>query len=33
MKEALNDVMDGVKGISLVEETPVVDPNLLFLYL
>lgn len=25
--------MDGVKGVSLVEETPVVDPNLLFLYL
>jgi hypothetical protein len=25
--------MDGVKGVSLVEETPKVDPNLLFLYL
>jgi hypothetical protein len=25
--------MDGVKGVSLVEETPCVDPNLLFLYL
>lgn len=25
--------MDGVKGVSLVEETPTVDPNLLFLYL
>lgn len=33
LKEALNDVMDGVKGVSLVEETPTVDPNLLFLYL
>jgi ATPase family associated with various cellular activities (AAA) len=25
--------MDGVKGVSLVAETPVVDPNMLFLYL
>jgi hypothetical protein len=25
--------MEGVKGVSLVEETPNVDPNLLFLYL
>jgi hypothetical protein len=25
--------MDGVKGVSLVEETPSIDPNLLFLYL
>jgi hypothetical protein len=25
--------MDGVKGVSLVEETPCIDPNLLFLYL
>ncbi|TVY65630.1 hypothetical protein LSUE1_G007682 [Lachnellula suecica] len=33
LKEALNDVMDGVKGVSLVEETPNIDPNLLFLYL
>lgn len=33
IKEALNEVMDGVKGVSLVEETPCVDPNLLFLYL
>ncbi|KAG0646134.1 aaa-tob3 [Hyphodiscus hymeniophilus] len=33
IKEALNEVMDGVKGVSLVEETPSVDPNLLFLYL
>ncbi|KAI9841976.1 MAG: hypothetical protein M1837_007542 [Sclerophora amabilis] len=33
LKEALSEVMDGVKGISLVEETPTVDPNMLFLYL
>ncbi|KAI9762033.1 MAG: hypothetical protein M4579_000669 [Chaenotheca gracillima] len=33
LKEALNQVMDGVKGVSLVEETPTVDPNMLFLYL
>lgn len=33
LKEALKEVMDGVKGVSLVEETPCVDPNLLFLYL
>ncbi|PQE22433.1 AAA family ATPase protein [Rutstroemia sp. NJR-2017a BVV2] len=33
LKEALNEVMDGVKGVSLVEETPNIDPNLLFLYL
>ncbi|KAI9816257.1 MAG: hypothetical protein M1827_001858 [Pycnora praestabilis] len=33
LKEMLNEVMDGVKGVSLVEETPSVDPNMLFLYL
>jgi hypothetical protein len=33
LKEALIAVMDGVKGVSLVEETPSVDPNLLFIYL
>jgi hypothetical protein len=33
IKEALNEIMEGVKGVSLVEETPAVDPNLLFLYL
>ncbi|KAK2748624.1 hypothetical protein FQN55_004177 [Onygenales sp. PD_40] len=33
LKEALQHVMDGVKGVSLVQETPVVDPNMLFLYL
>lgn len=25
--------MEGVKGVSFVEETPTIDPNLLFLYL
>ncbi|KAB8298079.1 hypothetical protein EYC80_001842 [Monilinia laxa] len=33
LKEALNEAMDGVKGVSLVEESPSIDPNLLFLYL
>ncbi|KAI9850722.1 MAG: hypothetical protein M1838_005213 [Thelocarpon superellum] len=33
LREVLASVMDGVKGVSLVEETPVVDPNMLFLYL
>ncbi|KAJ5042279.1 uncharacterized protein L3040_004831 [Drepanopeziza brunnea f. sp. 'multigermtubi'] len=33
IKEALSEVMEGVKGVSLVEQSPVVDPNLLFLYL
>lgn len=33
LKEALKEIMEGVKGISLVEETPNIDPNLLFLYL
>jgi hypothetical protein len=33
LKEALNHIMEGVKSVSLVEETPVVDPNMLFLYL
>lgn len=33
LKEALTKVMDGVKGVSLVQETAVVDPNMLFLYL
>jgi len=32
LKEALSDIMEGVKGVSLVEETPCIDPNLLFLY-
>ena len=33
LKEALVHVMGAVKGISLAEETPVIDPNQLFLYL
>ncbi|KAE8551441.1 hypothetical protein EYB25_005328 [Talaromyces marneffei] len=33
LREALSTVMDGVKGVSLVAETPVIDPNMLFLYL
>lgn len=33
LRDALAKVMDGVKGVSLVQETPVVDPNMLFLYL
>ncbi|KAL3471826.1 hypothetical protein BJX99DRAFT_15722 [Aspergillus californicus] len=33
LRDALSIVMDGVKGISLVQETSVVDPNMLFLYL
>jgi hypothetical protein len=31
LEEALNGIMDGVKGVSLVEEAPAIDPNLLFL--
>ena len=33
LKESLQHVMVGVKGISLVQETPHIDPNMLFLYL
>lgn len=33
LRDAIARVMDGVKGVSLVQETPVVDPNMLFLYL
>lgn len=33
LKEALQHVMAGVKGISLVADTPQIDPNMLFLYL
>ncbi|RDW83713.1 ATP-binding protein [Aspergillus mulundensis] len=33
LREALSKVMDGVKGVSLVQDTAVVDPNMLFLYL
>lgn len=33
IREALGKIMDGVKGVSLVQDTAVVDPNMLFLYL
>lgn len=33
LREALQDVIGSVKGVSLVEETPKVDPKMLFLYL
>ena len=33
LKECLQHVMAGVKGISLVEDTPHMDPNTLFMYL
>ncbi|KAI1855055.1 hypothetical protein JX265_012410 [Neoarthrinium moseri] len=33
LREALQDVMGNIKGVSLVEETPKLDPNMLFLYL
>ncbi|MCJ1462495.1 hypothetical protein MMC07_001097 [Pseudocyphellaria aurata] len=33
LKEALNHVMGAVKGVSFAEETPTIDPNMLFLYL
>ncbi|KAI9793272.1 MAG: hypothetical protein M1816_000693 [Peltula sp. TS41687] len=33
LKDTLQEVMDGAKGVSLVEDTPTVDPNMLFLYL
>ena len=33
LREALTKVMAGVKGVSLVEEKPSLDPNMLFLYL
>ena len=33
LKEALKDVMEEVKGVSFAEETPVIDPNMIFLYL
>jgi hypothetical protein len=31
LRECLQDVMGNVKGVSLVEETPKLDPNMLFL--
>lgn len=33
LKEALKDVMNDVKGVSFAEDTPVIDPNMIFLYL
>ncbi|OBT60168.1 hypothetical protein VE03_10455, partial [Pseudogymnoascus sp. 23342-1-I1] len=33
LKEALADVMGGIKGVGLSEENPAIDPNVLFLYL
>ncbi|KAL9095222.1 MAG: hypothetical protein Q9165_002478 [Trypethelium subeluteriae] len=33
LKEALQQVMKDVKGVSLVEDQPSVDPNMLFLYI
>ncbi|KIX96934.1 uncharacterized protein Z520_07048 [Fonsecaea multimorphosa CBS 102226] len=33
LKQCLQHIMAGVKGISLVEDTPHLDPNMLFLYL
>ncbi|KAK3943231.1 hypothetical protein QBC46DRAFT_361966 [Diplogelasinospora grovesii] len=33
LRDSLQDVMGNIKGVSLVEETPKLDPNLLFLYL
>lgn len=33
LKECLQHIMAGVKGISLVEDKPHLDPNMLFLYL
>lgn len=33
LREALHDVIGNIKGVSLVEEVPKLDPNMLFLYL
>ncbi|KAI1499239.1 hypothetical protein F5X99DRAFT_291061 [Biscogniauxia marginata] len=33
LREALQDVIGNIKGVSLVDETPKLDPNILFLYL
>ncbi|KAK8009935.1 ATPase family AAA domain-containing protein 3A-like [Apiospora arundinis] len=33
LRECLQEVIGTVKGVSLVEETPKLDPNMLFLYL
>lgn len=31
LRECLQEVMGNIKGVSLVEETPKLDPNMLFL--
>lgn len=33
LRECLQDVIGNIKGVSLVDETPKIDPNVLFLYL
>jgi hypothetical protein len=33
LRECLQDVIGNIKGLSLVEDTPKMDPNMLFLYL
>lgn len=33
LRESLQDIMGNTKGVSLVDETPKLDPNVLFLYL
>lgn len=33
LRESLQDVIGNIKGVSLVDETPKLDPNVLFLYL
>ncbi|KAL2260434.1 hypothetical protein VTK26DRAFT_5547 [Humicola hyalothermophila] len=33
LRECLQDVMGNIRGVSLVEDTPKLDPNMLFLYL
>ncbi|RMD44136.1 hypothetical protein DV735_g1038, partial [Chaetothyriales sp. CBS 134920] len=33
LKEALQHIMVGVKGLGLIQDTPSIDPNTLFLYL
>lgn len=33
LRDCLQEVMGHIKGVSLVEETPKLDPNILFLYL
>ncbi|ROW16792.1 hypothetical protein VPNG_01542 [Cytospora leucostoma] len=33
LRECLQDVVGNIKGVSLVDETPKLDPNVLFLYL